>query len=119
MHQSTPITTPRKRTKKQATDSDALGDDNGTPPKKGKTGTPAGKLTLLGPVSSSYDDACAEDRKIIHMRDVEGRNFSEIKEVIEEITGAKMGASTVKNRYYKLKSNFVVFEEKDVWLVSY
>lgn len=97
------------------TDSDALGDDDGTPSKKGKTGTPSGKPSQLGPVSSSYEETSVEDKKIIYMRDVEGRSFSEIQGVIEAITGAKMGSSTLRSRYYRMKSNFVVFDEKDVW----
>ena len=49
------------------------------------------------------------------MRDAEGRGFSEIQEVLEEITGVKIGSSSIRNRYYRMKSNFVMFEEKDVW----
>ncbi|KAK5703564.1 hypothetical protein LTS12_028319 [Elasticomyces elasticus] len=102
--------TPQKRINQQASDTE----DNDTPSKKAKTGTPSNRAGLFGPIPLSYEEAGPEDKKILQMRDSEGRGWTDICEVIEWITGVKIRTTSLRNRYNKMKSNFVVFEDKDV-----
>lgn len=48
------------------------------------------------------------------MREVEGKGWSEIKKVVEEITGAMLGISTLQMQYSRMKNNLVVFAKEDV-----
>lgn len=73
---------------------------------------------MFGPIPLSYEEAGPEDKKILQMRDSEGRGWTDICEVIEWITGVKIRTTSLRNRYNKMKSNFVVFEDKDVCSLS-
>lgn len=66
----------------------------------------------------SYEEAGVEDRLIIEMREKDGKQWLDIKAAIEEITGTKFGNTTLKGRYARMKSNFVVFEKEHVCCVS-
>lgn len=50
------------------------------------------------------------------MKEVEGKNWSEIRAAVEEAVGGgvKIGGSTLQVRYARMKANFVVFEKDDV-----
>lgn len=73
---------------------------------------------MFGPIPSCYEDAGPEDRKILQMRDDEGRGWSDISEVIGWMTGTKVRSTSLLNRYKKMKLNFVVFEDKDVRFIA-
>lgn len=73
---------------------------------------------MFGPIPSCYEDAGPEDRKILQMRDDEGRGWSDISEVIGWTTGTKVRSTSLLNRYKKMKLNFVVFEDKDVRFIA-
>lgn len=88
-------------------------DENESPTKKSKAKSP-GKKTGLGPIPPRYDEANEEDRLIIKMREKDGQGWADIRKVIEEITGVKLGSSSLSNRYGRMKANFTVFEKEDV-----
>lgn len=73
-----------------------------------------GKAGPLGVTPASYEEAGSEDKLIIQMREKDGKGWSDIREEIEKITGAKFGSTTLKNRYARMKANFVVFEKDHV-----
>lgn len=113
----TPVT-PQKRSrgkKQPSTDPDAEANDNdeGSPTKRSRK-SPGKKMTVLGPVPASYEEAGPEDRMILQMKENEGKGWGEIQKAIEEVTGNKLVGSTLRVRYMKLKVNFVVFEKEDV-----
>lgn len=68
----------------------------------------------MGPTPTSYKEAGSEDKLIIEMREKNGKTWGDIREAIEEITGAKFGSTTLKHRYTRMKANFVVFEKEHV-----
>lgn len=118
--------TPRKRghAQKQTTitDQDPVNDDDDdddnepsaeSPTKKAKSKSPSKKSGALGPIPASYEEASAEDKLIIQMKEVEGKTWADIKKSLEEITGAKMGGG-IHVRYARKKANFVVFDKSDV-----
>lgn len=76
--------------------------------------SPSKKTSVLGPVPASYEEAGPEDRLILRMKETEGKSWNEIQKAIEEMTGGRLGGSTLRVRYTKLKANFVVFEKEDV-----
>lgn len=51
---------------------------------------------------------------IIRLKEVEGKTWPEIRKIMEETTGAKLGGSTVQVRYARMKAKFSVFETDDV-----
>jgi len=51
---------------------------------------------------------------MLHMKDVEGKGWAEIREAWEAMTGVKMGGSTLSGRYARIKANFVTFKKEDV-----
>lgn len=115
----TPVT-PQKRShgkKQPSTDPEAETNDNdeGSPTKRPRK-PPGKKMTVLGPVPASYEEASPEDRMILRMKETEGKGWGEIQKAIEEVTGRNFVGSTLRVRYMKLKANFVVFEREDVSL---
>lgn len=88
-------------------------DENESPTKKSKAKAP-GKKAGLGPIPTSYDEASEEYKLIIKMREKDGQGWSDIRKVIEEITGVKFGGSSLSSRYGRMKANFTVFEKEDV-----
>ncbi|EYE98700.1 uncharacterized protein EURHEDRAFT_374756 [Aspergillus ruber CBS 135680] len=112
----TPVT-PQKRShgkKQPSTDPEAETNDNdeGSPTKRSRK-PPGKKMTVLGPVPASYEEASPEDRMILRMKETEGKGWGEIQKAIEEVTGSNFVGSTLRVRYMKLKANFVVFERED------
>lgn len=110
--------TPQKR----GTDQDPMNDDDNepsaeSPNKEAKSKSPSKKSGVLGPIPSSYEEASAEDKMIIQMKEVEGKAWADIKKALEEITGAKMGGG-IHVRYARMKANFVVFDKGDVCFYS-
>ncbi|RMY81271.1 hypothetical protein D0862_12411 [Hortaea werneckii] len=90
-----------------------------TPGSKGtKSGTPKKKkptkpTTPAKAIPRSYDDCGPADRQLLDMRDG-GKSWPEIRAAWETLTGEKTGASTLPNRYVRLKSNFTVVQEEDL-----
>ena len=68
----------------------------------------------MGPIPLTYEEAGPADRTMIHMREVENKPWAEIQNVLQEMTRAKLGGSTLQNRYARIKVNFVVFNKEDV-----
>ncbi|ODM14571.1 hypothetical protein SI65_10057 [Aspergillus cristatus] len=101
--------TPKKRVREKT--QTTMG-ENESPTKKSKAKSP-GKKAGLGPIPTSYDEASEEDKLIIKMREKDGQGWSDIRKVIEEITGVKFGGSSLSNRYGRMKANFTVFEKED------
>ena len=116
-----PTTPLKRRTKKQTTNSDtAMADDNDheSPSKKAKR-SPTKKTGAMGPIPATYEEASAEDKMMIHMREVDGKSWPEIRKKLEDITEAKIGASSLQIRYTRMKANFVVFYQDDVCILSF
>nr|XP_043139616.1 uncharacterized protein ACHE_60980S [Aspergillus chevalieri]BCR91094.1 hypothetical protein ACHE_60980S [Aspergillus chevalieri] len=101
--------TPKKRIRENT---QTTMDENESPTKKSKAKAP-GKKAGLGPIPTSYDEASEEDKLIIKMREKDGQGWSDIRKVIEEITGVKFGGSSLPSRYGRMKANFTVFEKED------
>jgi len=58
---------------------------------------------------------CSEaDRMLLHMKDVEGKPWAEIRATWKTMTGQETAASTLPNRYNRLKVNLMALEEGDV-----
>lgn len=96
-------------------DTDDNDDDNPSPTKKAKS--PSKRSGAMGPIPLTYEEAGPADRTMLHMRETENKPWGEIRKVLEEMTGAKLGGSTLQNRYSRIKVNFVVFNKEDVCLV--
>ncbi|KAI6801896.1 hypothetical protein KC363_g8235 [Hortaea werneckii] len=85
------------------------GNKSGTLKKKKPT-----KPTTPGKaIPRSYDECGPADRQLLDMRD-NGSSWPEIRAAWETLTGEKTGASTLPNRYVRLKSNFTVVQEEDL-----
>lgn len=103
--------TPRKRGRGKKQDPGS-GEEDKTPSKKSKSPKKSGPL---GPTPMTYEEATETDKLIIRMKEVDLKGWSEIQKVVEDATGAKMGGtSTIRMRYTRMKSNFVVFEKDNV-----
>lgn len=63
-------------------------------------------------IPRSFDECDPNDQMLITMRD-SGSEWKIIRANWEERTGEKVGASTLPNRYARLKSNFTVIREED------
>lgn len=77
-----------------------------------------GRKTRLPPVPASFDEAGSMDRLILHLKDVEGRPWSEINRAVEDMIGFTLGGSTLSNRYMRIKANFAIFPDDDVSVSS-
>ena len=97
-----------------------MADDNDheSPSKKAKR-SPTKKTGAMGPIPATYEEASAEDKMMIHMREVDGKSWPEIRKKLEDITEAKIGASSLQIRYTRMKANFVVFYQDDVCILSF
>ena len=97
-----------------------MADDNGSesPSKKTKR-SPTKKAGAMGPIPATYEEASSEDKMLIRMREVDGKSWPEIRKKLEDITQAKIGASSLQIRYTRMKANFVVFEQDDVCILSF
>lgn len=80
------------------------------PPQKKKPTKPS---TPGKAIPRSYDECGPADRQLLDMRD-SGSSWPEIRTAWEALTGEKTGASTLPNRYVRLKSNFTVVQEEDL-----
>ena len=106
--------TPRKRGRGKKQDNPGSGEEDKTPSKKSKSPKKSGPQGL-GPTPMTYEEATETDKLIIRMKEVDLKGWSEIQKVVEDVTGAKVGGtSTIRMRYTRMKSNFVVFEKDDV-----
>ncbi|KAL2014466.1 hypothetical protein VTN00DRAFT_1991 [Thermoascus crustaceus] len=114
----TPTSTPRKRGRKKAGEDAA---SNTPPSKKSKISTPntggetgtTPKKAAMTPIPTSYENMSPEDKMMLHMKDVEGKSWAEIKSAWEAMTGNKVGGSTLSGRYGRIKANLVQFKEGD------
>ena len=66
------------------------------------------------PIPNSLEEAGAEDRMLLHMRDTENKSWAEINAAWESMTGVKPGASMLNKRYARMKANFAVFPAQHV-----
>ncbi|KAK2787247.1 hypothetical protein FQN52_007336 [Onygenales sp. PD_12] len=118
--------TPRKRGRKPATEKATSEDDDDeeSPTKKARGGGPKEKAAKAGgsekgkkpgsrAMPTSYENASPEDRMLLRMKDEEGKPWGEIRAAWEEMTGEKVGGSTLSGRYARIKANFVVFNPDD------
>ena len=64
-------------------------------------------------ISTSLDTVTPEDKMLLKMRD-DGENWSAIRAAWKDMTGILPGASTLPNRYNRLKANLMVLKEGDV-----
>lgn len=64
-------------------------------------------------ISTSLDTVTPEDKMLLKMRD-DGENWSAIRAAWKDMTGIQPGASTLPNRYNRLKANLTVLKEGDV-----
>jgi hypothetical protein len=116
----TPAATPRKRGRRKSDDGDpkkakTASSNKGapeTPTSNGKDDMPTSPKKTSIP--TSYEAASAEDKMLLHMKDVEKRSWSKIKEAWEAATGTKVAVGTLSVRYLRIKANFTVFREEDV-----
>ncbi|KAI7082497.1 hypothetical protein KC356_g8324 [Hortaea werneckii] len=101
--------TPLKKVKPTPKTPGSKGNKSGTSKKKKPT-----KPTTPGKaIPRSYDECGPADRQLLDMRD-NGSSWPEIRAAWETLTGEKTGASTLPNRYVRLKSNFTVVQEEDL-----
>ena len=96
-------------------DTDDNDDDNPSPTKKAKS--PSKRSGAMGPILLTYEEAGRADRTMLHMRESEKKPWAEIQKALQEMTGVKLGGSTLQNRYSRIKVNFVVFNKEDVCLL--
>lgn len=68
----------------------------------------------MGPIPLTYEEAGPADKTMLHMRETENKPWGEIQKALEEMTGGKLGGSTLKVRYARIKVNFVAFDQEDV-----
>ncbi|RMY63084.1 hypothetical protein D0863_10746 [Hortaea werneckii] len=113
---STEDAIPKKKAKPTLKTPGSKGNKSGTPkkltlpPKKKKPTKPS---TPGKAIPRSYDECGPADRQLLDMRD-SGSSWPEIRAAWEALTGEKTGASTLPNRYVRLKSNFTVVQEEDL-----
>ncbi|KAI7263105.1 hypothetical protein KC345_g9234 [Hortaea werneckii] len=101
--------TPMKKAKPTLKTRGFKGNKSSTSKKKKPT-----KPTTPGKaIPRSYDECGPPDRQLLDMRD-NGSSWPEIRTAWEKLTGEKTGASTLPNRYVRLKSNFTVVQEEDL-----
>ncbi|KAI7663952.1 hypothetical protein KC318_g8013 [Hortaea werneckii] len=101
--------TPKKKAKPTPKTPGSKGTKSGTPKKK----KPLKPTTPAKAIPRSYDESGPADRQLLDMRD-NGSTWPEIRAAWETLTGEKTGASTLPNRYVRLKSNFTVVQEEDL-----
>ncbi|PGH33683.1 hypothetical protein GX50_03510 [[Emmonsia] crescens] len=115
--------TPRKRGRKPAADK-ANGEDEDedeSPTKKQRTPAKGGKGSASGekgkvgarPMPTSYENASPEDKMLLRMKDDENKSWAEIRQAWEEMTGEKVGGSTLCGRYGRIKANLMDFTPED------
>lgn len=61
-------------------------------------------------IPTTLGEASAEDKTIIRMEETGGKTWPEIRNIMEDITGTKLGGSTMADRYTRMKANSVAFE---------
>ncbi|KAI7218161.1 hypothetical protein KC343_g8507 [Hortaea werneckii] len=106
---STEDITPKKKAKPLPKTPGSKGDKSSTSKKK----KPTKPSTPGKAIPRSYDECGPADRQLLDMRD-SGSSWPEIRSAWEKLTGEKTGASTLPNRYVRLKSNFTVVQEEDL-----
>ncbi|KAI7339482.1 hypothetical protein KC315_g1216 [Hortaea werneckii] len=102
--------TPLKKAKPTPTTPGFKGNKSGAFKKKK---TPTKPTTPGKAIPRLYDECGPADRQLLDMRD-SGSSWPEIRAAWETLTGEKTGASTLPNRYVRLKSNFTVVQEEDL-----
>ncbi|KZZ87055.1 hypothetical protein AAP_06001 [Ascosphaera apis ARSEF 7405] len=65
-------------------------------------------------VPTSLAEASEADKLLIHMKDVEGKSWPEIRKAWDSMTGEVSGVDMIRKRYKKMKTNFAVVDERDV-----
>lgn len=104
---SVPPVTPQKRGKKSA--------EPGSSAKKAKaTPTSSTKKAASIPIPNSFEEAGPEDRMLLHLRDKDNKQFSEIAKKWNIMTGASTTAGSLKSRYQRIKAKFVTFDPDHV-----
>ena len=111
--------TPRKRGRKDATNDTGCGgevagkDESPTKRKRASPKKPIAKVTQR-PLPTSYENASPEDKMLLRMKDEENKSWADIRKAWEDLTGDKVGNSTLSGRYARIKANFVTFHDEDV-----
>ncbi|PGG97395.1 hypothetical protein GX51_07365 [Blastomyces parvus] len=109
--------TPRKRGRKAGgKKANGVEDEGGDESPTKKQRTPGkGEKAKVGAraLPTSYENASPEDKMLLRMKDEEKRTWAEIRQAWENITGEKVGGSTLCIRYSRIKANFVVFTPED------
>ncbi|OJD24832.1 hypothetical protein ACJ73_03804 [Blastomyces percursus] len=84
-------------------------------PGKGARGAASGEKAKVGgrAMPTSYENASPKDKMLLRMKDEENKSWAETREAWEEMTGEKVGGSTLCIRYARIKANFVVFTPED------
>ncbi|KAL2375259.1 hypothetical protein BDBG_05727 [Blastomyces gilchristii SLH14081] len=84
-------------------------------PGKGGRGAASGEKPKVGAraMPTSYENASPEDKMLLRMKDEENRSWAEIRQAWEDITGEKVGGSTLCTRYARIKANFIDFTPED------
>ncbi|KAI9878878.1 MAG: hypothetical protein M1830_010234 [Pleopsidium flavum] len=109
-------TTPqKKRTPVKATkaeDAEAQdGVEEAVTPRRRKA--PSAPVTPSRPIPANFEAADEADRMLVKMKD-DGLGWAEIRAAWTKSTGESPGASTLPNRYNRLKANFIEFSQEDV-----
>ncbi|KLJ11352.1 hypothetical protein EMPG_13375 [Blastomyces silverae] len=116
--------TPRKRGRKagakkvnggEGEDQDESPTKKQRTPGKGGRGAASGEKAKIGtrPLPTSYENASPEDKMLLRMKGEENKSWAEIRQAWEDVTGEKVGGSTLSTRYIRIKANFVVFTPED------
>lgn len=85
-----------------------------------KTGTPRKRAPVTKDkavargLPTSMKECSEADRMLLHMKDVEGKPWADIRATWKAMTGQDTASSTLPNRYNRLKANLMELKEGDV-----
>jgi len=117
--------TPKPKASKKAKITESPEDSTGVTtsqesPSTTKTGTPRKRAPVTKDkavargLPTSMKECSEADRMLLHMKDVEGKPWAEIRATWKAMTGQETASSTLPNRYNRLKVNLMALEEGDV-----
>lgn len=89
-------------------------------PSTTKTGTPRKRAAVTKDkavargLPTSMKECSEADRMLLHMKDVEGKPWADIRAAWKTMTNQETASSTLPNRYNRLKANLMELKEGDV-----
>ena len=111
---------PKSNKKAKAAESSEDSADPATSQETTKTGTPRKRAATVKDkavargLPTCMEDASEADKMLLHMKDNEGKGWTAIRATWKAMTGQETAASTLPNRYNRLKSIMMVLKKGDV-----